>query len=98
MPMLMIGRRTLWTGDGTFGGECRLLSAITTMVEEDTYMTSYPELKLLGWQMYALRLKMRVARRLRAKLDERARLMNKKCGRRYVHWTNAEGRYFDEGE
>jgi hypothetical protein len=98
MPMLMIGRRTLWTGDGTFGGECRLLSAITTMVEEGIWMQQFPEMNLTGAKLYGLHLRERVARRLRAKLDERARLMNKKCGRRYVHWTNAEGRYFDEGE
>ena len=98
MSMIMIGRRTLWTGDGTFGGECRLLSAIESMVAEDLYMTMYPELNLTGAAMLKLRIKERVARRLRTKLDERARMMNKKCGRRYVHWTNQEGRYFDEGE
>ena len=104
VTFINIGDRLFVTGkysDGSLGGYTRMLSAIEALVDEGTYVlpmaegTSY---ELKGRARYEVCLRMRVAKRLRDQLREIERAQNKKIRRRYVHWSNSEGRPVDDGE
>ena len=98
--MVKVGDRQHFNqGDGNLGSRCRLLALLATHVGEGCYLTAYAsELPMCNSKLYPMRLKLRVWRHLQRELDEISRTMNKKCGRRYVHWSNGLGQYFDEGE
>ena len=82
-----IGRKETY-GDGSIGGESRILSAIfhnmfAHMPKPHTYEYGL-------WD--------RVVAKLSVRCHEITRQQNKKLSRRYVHWNPAAGRYMDEGE
>lgn len=87
--------------DPSIGAYTRMLSAFARMVEDGTYalqMVDGSQYSIVGRQRYAYNLRQRVANRIHEKLATIASEQNKKCGRRYVHWSNSDGRFFDEGE
>jgi hypothetical protein len=94
-----IGGISLFVGPngGGFGSECRMLFAFHALLEADNWKLYHYD-GLSGDQRYAARLRERVDRHLQIELRRRARLMNKECGRRHVHWSNYKGQYYDEGE
>lgn len=104
LTTVKIGERNFLTGkysDGSFGGYTRMLSAIATLVEAGTHVLQMGEgtpYALKGRERYECNLRQRVAKWLNDKLHEIARMQNKKINRRYVHWSNHEGRPVDDGE
>ena len=88
------------SGDGQLGEYTRLLCAIVTMMRKGHYLLMYDgtEAELKGRVRLEVQHRERVLRHLERQLAEIARRMNKKMHRRYVHWSNSMGRYFDDGE
>jgi hypothetical protein len=99
-----IGEKLFLAGecaDGTVAGYAMMLNEFSNLVEAGTYVLAMGEgtpYALKGRERYECQLRMRVGKHLRAMLDKIARDQNKKMKRRYVHWSNCMGRFFDEGE
>lgn len=100
--MVKVGKRTLFIGGtGRVGDRCRLLHAIFSMLDEavfDKFRAPWDKIPRSARAMYGYTLQERVAKRLYQELRAIEREMNKKTSRKYVHWSNSEGRYVDDGE
>ena len=98
---ITIGKQLVFnSGKNDFGEYTRLLSAIVAMMREENYLLMYDhtEAELKGRKRLETQHRERVLVHLERQLNEIARLMNKKMHRQYVHWSNYQGRYVDDGE
>lgn len=85
----------------TIGYHASLLAAIRNLVNDEVWLPDLSDAyqkPVPAATRLACRIRGRVAEKLEQQLKEIERAQNKKCGRRYVHWSNSMGRYFDEGE
>ena len=82
-------------GDGDLGTECRILAHFAESLDFEQFrLACLPDFVA----DYGYHLRERVIRRIDARLRETTRMMNKIGGSQHVHWSNAMGRYVDDGE